>query len=179
MKPKDVIPAIVDMLPREPRSYNVEDDPGFWSNGEEILCPTHIECDIIATFLSDVFAEYPERPIIQTGYYDPAEDARNGETDKYSGFHYIRFEQKGYNMEQKFKVQTPIGYLMVEAKGAKDEYPGVFISFSEDGNEYDLSQMIACVEYDTGSEEIKTECYRKDYDEPNNIIRYEDGIDLM
>lgn len=82
-------------------------------------------------------------------------------------------------MEQKFKVKTPIGYLMVEAKGVEDEYPGIFISFSKDGNKYDVSQIIACVEYDTCSEEIKTECYRKDFEEPNNIICYEDGRDLM
>ena len=82
-------------------------------------------------------------------------------------------------MKQKFKVKTPIGYLMVEAKGVEDEYPGVFISFSKDGKKYDVSQIIACVEYDTCSEEIKTECYRKDFEEPNNIICYEDGRDLM
>ncbi len=27
----------------------------------------------------------------------------------------------------KFKVKTPIGYLMVEAKGTENEYPGVVV----------------------------------------------------
>ena len=79
----------------------------------------------------------------------------------------------------RFKVKTPIGYLMVEAKGAEDEYPGVFISFSEDGNNYDVNQMIACVEYITGENEIVTENYHRDYDEPTHIIVWEDGRDKL
>ena len=82
-------------------------------------------------------------------------------------------------MENKFKVKIPNGYLMVEEKGAENEYPGVFISFSEDGKEFDVSKIIACVEYDSCSEEIKTETYNRDYDEPNHIICYDDGRDMM
>ena len=81
--------------------------------------------------------------------------------------------------EKKFRVETPKGYLMVEAKGVTDEYPGVYISFSEDGSEYDASQMITCVEYLTGDDEIATETYPKDSEEPNHIIIYEDGRDKM
>ena len=88
-------------------------------------------------------------------------------------------EREKKNMENKFKVKIPNGYLMIEEKGAENEYPGVFISFSKDGKGFDTSSMIACVEYDTSSEEIKTETYRKDFEEPNNIICYEDGRDLM
>lgn len=83
------------------------------------------------------------------------------------------------NMTDKFKVKIPNGYLMVEEKGVENEYPGVFISFSKDGKEFDTSGMIACVEYDTSSEEIKTETYRQDFEEPNYIICYEDGRNLM
>lgn len=82
-------------------------------------------------------------------------------------------------MANKFKVKIPNGYLMVEEKGTENEYPGVFISFSKDGKEFDTNNIIACVEYDTFSEEIKTETYRKDFEEPNHIICYEDGRDLM
>ena len=82
-------------------------------------------------------------------------------------------------MENTFKVKIRNGYLMVEEKGTENEYPGVFISFSKDGKEFDINNIIACVEYDTSSEEIKTETYRKDFEEPNNIICYEDGRDLM
>lgn len=82
-------------------------------------------------------------------------------------------------MDNKFKVKIPSGYLMIEEKGTEDEYPGVFISFSKDGKVYDVSQIIACVEYDTFSEEIKAETYCKKYDDPLNIVCWEDGRDLM
>ena len=82
-------------------------------------------------------------------------------------------------MTNKFKVKIPNGYLMIEEKGTETEYPGVFISFSKDGTEYDVNNIIACVEYDTFAEEIKTETYRKDFEEPNNIICWEDGRDMI
>lgn len=82
-------------------------------------------------------------------------------------------------MNGKFKVKIPNGYLMVEEKGTESEYPGVIISFSEDGKSFDISNMIACVEYDTCSEEIKTETYREGYEEPNNIICYADGRNMI
>lgn len=81
--------------------------------------------------------------------------------------------------KNKFRVKTPIGYLMVEEKGIEEEYPGVFISFSKDGKEYDVNNIIACVEYDTCSEEIKTETYRKGFEEPTHIVCYEDGRDML
>ena len=74
MKPKDFVTLLLSMLPREPRSYD------------------KTECEIVTTFLRDVFSEYPEMPLIQTGWYDPFEDTRNKETDDYSGFNYIQFE---------------------------------------------------------------------------------------
>lgn len=92
MKPKDFVDLLLSMLPREPRSYDTSDDPGFWTDGEQILCPSETDCEIVATFLRDVFSEYPEMPLIQTGWYDPFEDAFNKETDDYSGFNYIQFE---------------------------------------------------------------------------------------
>ena len=79
----------------------------------------------------------------------------------------------------RFRVKTPKGYLMVEAKGVEEEYPGVFISFSEDGKTYDVSNMIACVEYLTGDDEISTETYVKDMEEPNHMIVWEDGRDRL
>ena len=82
-------------------------------------------------------------------------------------------------MTNKFKVKIPGGYLMVETKGAQDDFPGVFVSFSENGEQYDVNNLIACVEYDSVDGEIKTETYCKDFDDPVNIVRYSDGRDLM
>lgn len=79
----------------------------------------------------------------------------------------------------KFKVKIPSGYLMVEEKGTETEYPGVVVSFSTDGNNPYGENVIACVEYDSSAEEIRTETYEKCYDEPNNIISWEDGRNLI
>ena len=76
-----------------------------------------------------------------------------------------------------FKVETPMGFLMVEEKGVFNEYPGVFISFSKDGKAYDVSQMIACVEYITGEHEIHTETYIKEREDPVDIREWETGRD--
>lgn len=87
-------------------------------------------------------------------------------------------------MANKFKVKTPIGYLMVEAKGVEDEYPGVYVSFSKDGKDYDVSNMVACIEYDTGCEYedeedaqngLLIETYMPVRDDPTHVIKWGDG----
>lgn len=82
--------AILSALPLEPRSYDPDDDPGFWTDGEDIFCPSETECEIIASFLEDIFSEILNVEI-ETGFYDPPDDAVSGERDRYAGFHYIRF----------------------------------------------------------------------------------------
>lgn len=49
-KQKEIVKKIIDMLPREPRSYDTSDDPGFWTDGEEILCPSETECEIVTLY---------------------------------------------------------------------------------------------------------------------------------
>lgn len=92
MEKKDIIQTLLSALPTEPRSYDVNDDPGFWTDGDMILCPSKVECEIIATFLEDVLREFNGNISVVTGYFDPYEDAGNGETDDYTGFYYISFE---------------------------------------------------------------------------------------
>ena len=79
----------------------------------------------------------------------------------------------------KFMVKTPIGCLVVEEKGAENEYPGVFISLLKNGGEFGNDKIVACVEFDTCSEEIKTEVYCEEYEEPTHIIVFEDGRDML
>lgn len=79
----------------------------------------------------------------------------------------------------KFKVKIPGGYLIVEEKGAENEYPGVFISFSKNGNECDKNYMVTCVEYDSCAEELRTVTYCDEHDEPTHIICCKNGRDLM
>lgn len=77
----------------------------------------------------------------------------------------------------KFTVKIPNGYLVVEEKGSENEYPGVYVSFSKDGKETYGEHMIACVEYNSDSGEIKTETYVKDCEEPTNIVSWEEEYD--
>lgn len=90
-KVKYFISLIFELLPKIPRSFDTSDNPGFWTNGSEILCPSETECEILASFLTDLVSEFSNCTII-TGYYDPFEDAENDESDDMSGFYYIRFE---------------------------------------------------------------------------------------
>ena len=78
---------------------------------------------------------------------------------------------------QKMKIRIPTGYLLVEEKGAEDEYPGVFISFSKDGVTYSDNNAIATVEVDTPTGEIQTVTYIQNEEEPNHIIDYRTGRD--
>ena len=90
-KVKCCLQAIFDMLPKQPRSFDTADDPGFWTNGNDILCPTETECEIVAEFLRDIFREFSTIDV-RTGYFDPFEDVRSGECDDNTGFYYIDFD---------------------------------------------------------------------------------------
>jgi len=90
-KTKALLNTIFEMLPSQPKSFDTADDPGFWTNGNEILCPSETDCEIIAEFLRDLFREYSNIDV-HTGYYDPFEDARSGEQDDNTGFYYIDFD---------------------------------------------------------------------------------------
>lgn len=91
MKAKQCLELILDLLPRQPRSLNVEDDPGFWSNGNEILCSSETESEIVAEFLRDLFSEFIAIDV-HTGYYEPDENQKNREQDATTGFYYVNFD---------------------------------------------------------------------------------------
>lgn len=77
------------------------------------------------------------------------------------------------------KVRIPNGYLLVERKGAENEYPGVYISLLKNNDPDGIGDLITCVEYITGDNEIATETYHPDCEEPSHMIIYEDGRDKM
>lgn len=91
MKIYEIWKSIIAKLPRQPRSYNTKENPGFWTNGEEILCPSEMEMQIVCSFLEDIFGTEENYNLI-TGWYDPFEDAESGEIDDCTGFNYIRLE---------------------------------------------------------------------------------------
>lgn len=90
----ELLNRIMEMLPTEPRSYDTSDNPGFWTDGSEILCPSDMEAEVVADFLRDLLhgPDIDERIDIHTGYYDPYEDAKSGEQDDHTGFWYIDFD---------------------------------------------------------------------------------------
>lgn len=90
-KAKEFLKLLFEILPNQPRSFDTSDDAGFWTNGNDILCPTEAECEIVAEFLRDVLSEFGNVDVY-TGYYDPFEDAKSGEQDDNTGFYYIDFD---------------------------------------------------------------------------------------
>ena len=67
-------------------------------------------------------------------------------------------------------IEIPNGFLLIEKKGAVDEYPGIFVSYSKDGKTAD--EIIAAIEYDTIDNIIKTITYETYSDEPTHIIKH-------
>ena len=70
--------AMTSPLPHEPTAGRK-----FWTNGEEILGADETEINIIADLLDCMGYD------AITGYYDPEEDAKNGDTDEYTGNYYV------------------------------------------------------------------------------------------
>ena len=84
----EVLDAILKALPNEPMPFG--GDNNFWTDGEEILCPSEGACETLAEFFKAMLRG--TTTTVLTGWYDPAEDAGNGEEDERTGFNYIRFE---------------------------------------------------------------------------------------
>lgn len=81
MEPHEIgalLSKLIGQLPHE--------DARIWScNGDEILCETEQTAETIADFFDAIYGF----PTVNTGYYDPEEDARNGETDASTGYYYV------------------------------------------------------------------------------------------
>lgn len=60
-------------------------DYRIWSDGSEILCET----EQLAENIADLFDALYACQTVNTGYYDPEEDARNNEVDSRTGFYYV------------------------------------------------------------------------------------------
>lgn len=74
---------ICKQLPKEPHYLNGRSTI-IWAVDDEILCNHENVAEIIGDFLEHMgFDE------VNTGYYDPEEDKRNNEIDKFTGWYYI------------------------------------------------------------------------------------------
>lgn len=69
----------------------LHDDPegDVWSSGDEILCKTEEVADAFADMFECLYGAQGEDILINTGYYNPADDERNGEVDRYTGWWYV------------------------------------------------------------------------------------------
>ena len=74
----ELLGKIAAALPDEPADV--------WSkDGDEILCKKEFVAEGIAYLFDAIYGE----PVVNTGYYDPEEDERNGETDERTGYYYV------------------------------------------------------------------------------------------
>ena len=71
------------------RDYSEGD---VWGTGDEILCRTESAADAIADLIESLYCADDEDILVHTGYYDPNEDARNGETDRFTGWWYVNVD---------------------------------------------------------------------------------------
>ena len=60
-----------------------------WTDGDKIMCKTESAANAIADMLEGIYRTQGEEIIFSTGYYDPEEDKKNNEEDKYTGWWYV------------------------------------------------------------------------------------------
>lgn len=77
--------TICDSLP----DYSEEK---VWSNGSEILVKTESAAEALADIIEYVPKANGIEVLCHTGYYDPEEDKRNNEEDRYTGWYYVNIE---------------------------------------------------------------------------------------
>ena len=65
------------------------ENPKFWTDSEKIMSKDKAAISGIADLLDDVAG----CGVCCTGYYDPEEDKRNGEVDKYTGYYYLELAE--------------------------------------------------------------------------------------
>lgn len=79
--------VIIESLPRVP-----SDETKFWSDGSQILCRTEELANKAADMIEELYRRRGELVLINTGYYDPAEDARDSINDEYTGWYYVQMD---------------------------------------------------------------------------------------
>lgn len=85
----EIIQNIIDRVP------NIYKDDMEWldveiaTNGDELLFHYETDCERFADVLDDYVFGFVE---CHTGYYDPEEDEKSGETDENTGWYYIDWD---------------------------------------------------------------------------------------
>lgn len=66
----------------------------IWSDEDaEILVKTESAANTIADLIELLYKMQGEEVLINTGYYDPEEDKRNNEEDRYTGWWYVKIDE--------------------------------------------------------------------------------------
>ena len=82
----DWMEMIVNALP----DYS---DAIIWSDGgKKILVKTESAANTIADLIDTLYRAQGEEVLVNTGSYDPEEDKRNNEEDRYSGWWYVNID---------------------------------------------------------------------------------------
>ncbi len=71
------------------RDYSEGD---IWTDGDEILCKTESAAKTLVDLFQTLYRTQGEEISINTGYYDPEEDKRNNEEDRYTGWWYVTIQ---------------------------------------------------------------------------------------
>lgn len=64
----------------------------IWTSGDEILCKTKDAANTLADMLECLYRTDGKEVVVNTGYYDPEEDRKNGGLDRYSGWWYVHID---------------------------------------------------------------------------------------
>lgn len=64
-------------------------DGDIWSAGDELLCKTESAANTLADLLEQLYGAQGEEIIVNTGFYNPKEDKRNNEEDRFTGWWYV------------------------------------------------------------------------------------------
>lgn len=77
---KNTLESIMRLLPPSPAH--------IWQDGDEILADSKQAAEGIADLIDAIYGDM----VTNTGYYDPAEDARNGEVAQNTGYYYVNVD---------------------------------------------------------------------------------------
>lgn len=67
-------------------------DGDIWSTGDELLCKTESAANMLADMIEQLYRSQGEEVVVNTGFYDPETDKRNGEEDRFTGWWYVNIE---------------------------------------------------------------------------------------
>ena len=85
----NVIQDIIDRLPNVYEQNLGDTSVEISTNGDELLFRSELDCERVADALDEHVFGFRE---CHTGYYDPEEDKRSGETDENTGWFYIDWD---------------------------------------------------------------------------------------